>query len=255
MKTPYITLTSEELFSLAPDVRQKLREAITPKRTNPTAITSVNMVEEVWVEDIEELVSPSAMEPLNNRVPPPGAIILEDPVETYMKSCNHGAYVQRMAVAKDSHALRAIHLSFGETDRIAGIIDGGCQIIAMSEAVCLHLALIYDPTVILNMESANGDVDPSLGIARNVPCRVGEITLYLQVHVIRRPAYDILIGRPFDVLTESIVQNFADENQTITIHDPNSHRTATVPTFPRGPPRFRLHGPPPNRLPPEKRDF
>ncbi|KAJ7101247.1 hypothetical protein B0H15DRAFT_769685 [Mycena belliarum] len=59
------------------------------------------------------------------------------------------------------------------------------------------------------------------------------------VHVVRSPAYDILLGRPFDVLTESVVRNFSNENQTITICDPNTGKVATVPTVPRGPPRAR----------------
>ena len=66
------------------------------------------------------------------------------------------------------------------------------------------------------------------------PFLIGDITLYLQVHVLRSPAYDILLGRPFDVLTESVVRNFANEEQTITIHDPNGGHSATVPTFARG---------------------
>ena len=88
------------------------------------------------------------------------------------------------------------------------------------------------------MMSANGGVDQSLGLARNVPFLVGDITLYLQVHILRKPAYDILLGRPFDVLTQSIVRNYADENQTVTIIDPNTSRKATVPTIPRGSFRF-----------------
>jgi hypothetical protein len=90
------------------------------------------------------------------------------------------------------------------------------------------------------MQSANGEVDQSLGLARNVPMTLGEITLYVQIHVIRSPAYDILLGRPFDILTESVVRNFANEDQTITIRDPNSGLRATIPTMPRGRPR---HGP------------
>ena len=137
-------------------------------------------------------------------------------------------------VALESHALRSIHLVINNKSKVESIADNGCQIVAMSEAVCHDLALIYDPTVVLNMESANGEINPSLGLARNVPCQIGNITLYLQIHVIREPAYDILLGRPFDILTRSFVQNFPDGNQTITIHDPNSSRTATIPTFPRG---------------------
>ena len=60
---------------------------------------------------------------------------------------------------------------------------------------------------------------------------LGEITFYVQFHVIRNPVYDILLGRLFEVLLESIVCNYKNEDQTITIHDPNSRRTATIPTF------------------------
>ena len=111
----------------------------------------------------------------------------------------------------------------------------------MSEAVCHDLGLSYDPTIRLNMESANGDIDPSLGLACNVPCRIGDITLYLQIHVIRAAAYDMLLGRPFDVLTQLTVKNFTNAEQTITISDPNFDCIVTIPTLPCGPPHHRLN--------------
>ena len=80
------------------------------------------------------------------------------------------------------------------------------------------------------MQSANSEVDQTLGLAQNVPMLLREITFY-EFHVIRNPMYNILLGRPFDVLLESFVHNYKNEDQTITIHDPNSWRTATVPTF------------------------
>ena len=92
-----------------------------------------------------------------------------------------------------------------DIDNCAGVecvIDPGSQIIAMSEDVCHDMGVLYDPTITLHMQLANGDVDKSLGLARNVPCRLGAVTLYLQIHIIRSPAYDILLGRPFDVLTD-----------------------------------------------------
>ena len=103
----------------------------------------------------------------------------------------------------------------------------------MSEAVCHELGLPYDPSIVLHMQSANGTLDQSLGLSRNVPFQIGTITMYLQVHVISSPAYDVLLGRPFDVLTESVVRNFSNEDQTITIQDPNSGRHVTIPTRPR----------------------
>ena len=90
------------------------------------------------------------------------------------------------------------------------------------------------------MQSVNGEVDQLLGLVHNVPAHIGTIIIYIQVHVIRSPAYDILLGRHFDVLTRSIVRNFANEAQTITISDPNSRMVTTVPTKPRGKPCHHL---------------
>jgi hypothetical protein len=120
-------------------------------------------------------------------------------------------------------------------EEVEGIIDPRSQIIAMSEAVCHDIGLVYDPSIKLNMQSANSEVDQSLGLAHNVPCKINSITLYLQIHTIRSPAYDILLGQPFDVLTKSTVKNFPNEDQTITIINPNTKRSITIPTLPRTP--------------------
>jgi hypothetical protein len=79
-------------------------------------------------------------------------------------------------------------------EEVEGIIDPGSQNIAMSEAVCHDIGLVYDPSIKLNMQSANGEVDQSLGLSCNIPCKINTITLYLQIHIIRSPAYDILLG-------------------------------------------------------------
>ena len=44
----------------------------------------------------------------------------------------------------------------------------------------------------------------------------------------------MLLGRPFDVLTESEIKNTKDGGQTITIKDPNTLRRAVIPTYARG---------------------
>lgn len=102
------------------------------------------------------------------------------------------------------------------------IVDSGSMIIVMSNAVCNHLSLTYDPTILLNMESAKGDIDTLLSLVCNIPFTIGNITVYLQVHIVQSLAYDILLGRPFEVLTESIVRNYQTEEQTITVCNPNS---------------------------------
>lgn len=165
--------------------------------------------------------------------PPPGATVVEDKMETFLKQYPAGEPPDSLVVAKDSLALRSVSPIVDNNLQVEAIIDPGCQIVAMSESCCHELALAYDPTVVLNMQSANGEIDRSLGLARNVPFTFGDITIYLQVHIIRSPAYEILLGRPFDVLTSSVVKNFLNEAQTLTLIDPNSGRQVTVPTIPR----------------------
>jgi len=96
----------------------------------------------------------------------------------------------------------------------------------------LKLQLNLKHTV--SMQSANGTVDHLLGIIENLAFCFRTIELQLQVHVIEDPAYDILLGRPFDVLTESSIKNYRNEDQTITITDPNDPSgVTTMQTHPR----------------------
>jgi hypothetical protein len=216
MKNPCVTLTTEELLSISPEVRTKLREAVTPKRNpNPPQVVANTLVE----HGEHTIVAPEYC-------------------ESYSNAINPGENRERVKIAKESISLRSIPLNMKGQGTIEAVVDPGCQIIAVSEDVCHAFGLSYDPSIRLNMESANGEIDQSLGLCRNVPCRIGDITLYLQIHVIRTPAYDMLIGRPFDVLTTSVITNFANEDQTITIKDPNSKTIMTIPTLPRKPPQY-----------------
>ncbi|KNZ74478.1 hypothetical protein J132_06827, partial [Termitomyces sp. J132] len=105
-------------------------------------------------------------------------------------------------------------------------------IILMSAEIASNLGLSYDPNIILNMQSANGTMDQLLGLACNVPCTIGNITVYLQIHVLQSPTYNILLRCLFDVLTQSTVNTLSDVKTTITITDPNTGQQCTIPTFP-----------------------
>jgi hypothetical protein len=85
-------------------------------------------------------------------------------------------------VAQESHALRLITMVVDNREEVEGIIDPGSQIIAMSEAVCHDIGLVYDPSIKLNMQLANGEVDQSLSLSHNIPCKINTI-LYLQIHI------------------------------------------------------------------------
>ena len=243
MQTP-ITITHRELLSLAPEVRTRIADISTKKRT-PREPLAQAMIEEL--PEAETYAATGNQQRFERHATHmPAAFVTattyantaEDEVEAYFGANSKNPTDLPLSVAAESNALRAIQPVVDGQDRVEAILDPGCQIVAMSEEVANALALSYDPTVRLNMVSANGGVDQSLGLARNVPFLVGDITLFLQVHVLRAPAYDILLGRPFDVLTQSVVRNYANETQTITIIDPNSGKQAIVPTIPRGSFRF-----------------
>ncbi|KNZ73530.1 hypothetical protein J132_01337 [Termitomyces sp. J132] len=104
----------------------------------------------------------------------------------------------------------------------------------MSVEIASDLGLSYNPNIVLNMQSTNSTMDQLLGLAQNIPCTIGDITLYLQIHVLWSPTYDILLGHPFDVLTQSMVNTLSDIKTTITIMDPNTGQWCTIPTFPCG---------------------
>jgi hypothetical protein len=77
-------------------------------------------------------------------------------------------------------------------------------------------------------------------MCRNVHFDFGGVEVYLQVHVIRQPAYDILLGRPFDVLLTTSTQNYSNDTAIITLRDPNNQdRLVALPTQRRGKPHWR----------------
>ena len=114
------------------------------------------------------------------------------------------------------------------------ILDDGSQIVSMSQAVAERLGVSWDPDTCIFMQSANGQSEKSVGLVRNVPFSFGEWTVFLQVHVIKAPAYKVLLGRPFSILTAANVINSPDGRQRLTLTDPATHRRVTVPTFDRG---------------------
>ncbi|KAI1784592.1 hypothetical protein LXA43DRAFT_901298 [Ganoderma leucocontextum] len=251
-----ITLSQEELLAIAPDVRTQMRETCSSRRIPTTTEPVLTHDTDIYgalpfTDDIppapstsratESLLSsmPTAFErTVAGATPPPGSFVLPDPYEQYLRDLPPGQDPVPFRVSLESASVRAIEGLFADDTHVSCIHDSGSAIISMSEGLCHSLGLDYDPRVRLEMQSANGEVDMSLGLARNVPVRFGSIVAYLQIHVIRSPAYDVLLGRPFDILTSSVVRTNSDGSQTVTLHDPNSDIVTTIPTLPRIEPQF-----------------
>ncbi|KAG6885728.1 hypothetical protein C0993_010555 [Termitomyces sp. T159_Od127] len=157
-----------------------------------------------------------------------------DPVETYVKSLDMDEDPAILTVVHDSQAICSIMMTIDHRTEVEAVVDSGFQIISMASEVASNLGLIYDSSIVLDMQSANGTINRSLELAKNVPCTIGDVTFYLQIHIIRSPAYDLLLGQPFDVLAHSIVKTITDKETTLTISDSNAGLRHIVPTFSRG---------------------
>ena len=176
---------------------------------------------------------------------PAGSLIHQDPYMQYLETLAPGEAPKQVFVAKESNALRAVYPNINGHHTEESILDGGSQIVSMARTIAESLMVSWDPDIKIHMQSANNQVELSCGLAKNIPFRFNEITLYLQVHIIEAPAYKVLLGRPFDSLTRSVIQNGADGGQIVTITDPNTNQRATIPTYARGSsPRVASRSPP-----------
>ncbi|KAF8803181.1 hypothetical protein BYT27DRAFT_7110625, partial [Phlegmacium glaucopus] len=55
-----------------------------------------------------------------------------------------------------------------------------------------------------------------------------------RLHVVANAAYKVLLGRPFDTVTESEVKNTKDGSQSLTLTDPNTGEKCVMHTYERG---------------------
>jgi len=226
-----VTITQCELLLLVPEIRMKISDATVRQRITRTNVQAPLEFAKKQ-EHMAKAHMPAAFSAAT-RTLPANVTIIADPYEAFLKtrpSC-HDCPEEAIKVAAESNLLRAILPIIDGQEKVKVILDPGCQIVAMLEEVCTALALLYDPDIQLNMVLVNGGVNQSLGLTWNVPFLVGEIMLYLQVHVLHSPAYDILLGQPFDTLTQLVVCNFHNKNQTITVVDPNTGKKVMVPTI------------------------
>ncbi|KAF8221059.1 hypothetical protein L208DRAFT_1330261 [Tricholoma matsutake] len=169
MKTPIITLTPKESLLLSPKVCTKWKEQVTVHRIQqPEGNNTTNL--------------------LHNDI-----FVIDNPYKTYISSLHLGEIPKPFIAAKESHSIRSVIMNVNGRNPVESIVDLGSSIITMSEEVCHKLGLAYDPSIHIPLQSANGGIDQSLGLAWNVPCEVGSITLYMQIHIICNPAYDILL--------------------------------------------------------------
>ncbi|KAG6862807.1 hypothetical protein C0993_001406, partial [Termitomyces sp. T159_Od127] len=163
-----VTLSVEELCSIAPDVRNQKRTAVTPKRQVATGVAAVDELDNALpgfsvASDTPPTLSTNAVLLTPPEVTNATSI---DPVKTYVKSLDADEDPAILTVAHDSQAIRSIMMTIDHRTEVEAVVDSGSQIISMAAEVASDLGLIYDPNIVLNMQSANGTVDRSLGLGQ-----------------------------------------------------------------------------------------
>ena len=245
LKNP-ICITTEDLLNVSEPMRQELKKLLIKKRLEKKSVTfaadvdpedEVGSAEQKCLEMIRADKLPDATykilaEDANGMAK--GSIVVGDPVVQYLNTLAPGEEPKSVIVAAESHALRTVYPLINGVGEVESLLDPGSQIVSMSKAVATMLQVTWDPDITVHMESANKALEKTLGLAKNVPFMFGPITVYLQVHVIEKVAYKVLLGRPFDTITESEIKNSMDGSQSLTLTDLNTGERCVMHTHERG---------------------
>ena len=233
-KQPIAISQGQLLAVMDTQIRKRIIEQLSAKRVPTAQATmkkSVTIIEEAEKDSLydyiefEELPAP-AFRVLDEEEDgmPKGAVVMNDPVTQYLNNLAPEEAARKVIVARESYHLKALYPVINGVSTIESLLDGGSQIISMSKAVAVKTSIAWDPQQVINIESVNKQVELTLGLARNVPFNFNDISVYLQIHVMENPAYNVLLGRPFKVLMVSVTHNEMDGTQIITLTDPNSRQ-------------------------------
>ena len=72
--------------------------------------------------------------------------------------------------------------------------------------------VIWDSSLRIQMQSTNGLLSRTCGLARNILFTLRGVTVLLQVHVIEETPYMVLLGWPFDLIMANKVINNQEGN-------------------------------------------
>lgn len=199
-----VTLTQRELYAIAPDIRKHIKEQVTTHRIPSTQIATTSSVEND---------NPSALAHHHH--------------QQSQSSAN------RIVVANNIEELWTIPLKLDGRYVVDAILDEGSQIIGIRRDVWQKLGLPLLKDLSMVMESANATKDTTLGLLRDLLVRIGNSVFYLQVQVFENAPYEMLLGRPFLTLTQAQTHHYSNGDSHITILDPNTNESFTIPTAAR----------------------
>ena len=239
------TLTTEELIAISAPLRKYLHNLTAVKRvpvdrTGPQPVPPGSKFPKPPVPSDQATAGGSVYwEAVPDQDDPLPAIGDDEDADEVVKSLaeNYAVALPGGVVSASARGrVRALMCMVNDSEIVECLLDGGSQIVAISEECCHRLHIPFDPENGIPIQSANGAVNPTIGVAHNVSVTLpGELTVYLQMYVVRNAPYDILLGRPFETLVKATIENVSDDEQTIKMHCPNTGAVVKVATRARKP--------------------
>ena len=243
-----ICITTEDLLSVSEPMREEFRKLLIKKRIEKKSVTFAEVDSEDDTSEAMEMISAERLPGATYEIlaedtngMSKGSVVVSDPVMQYLNALEPGEKPKSVVAAAESHSLRTVYPLINGVGEVESLLDPGSQIVSMSKEVATTLQVTWDPDIVVHMESANKSLEKTLGLAKNVPFVFGPITVYLQVHVIAKVAYKVLLGRPFDTITESEIKNSKDGSQSLILTDLNTGERCVMQTHERGKPPTVLH--------------
>ncbi|ESK80929.1 hypothetical protein Moror_15879 [Moniliophthora roreri MCA 2997] len=217
----------------------KLKESVESNKTKhlseEAVLLTVEEVKEVFV-NIDKIHTSETFKVLTEPVEdmPTGVVVQLDSVDQFnvdIVDCPDGVKKVLTIVATMTKGLRVIFPKVnGSSIMVEVVLDTGSQIISMDMQITKSLDLTWDPDMFICMQSSNGGLNSTQGLARNVPFKFGEIVLYLQVHIVNGAPYQVLLGQPFDTLANTKVLNNGEDTE-LELMCPNTKWRVTLPMF------------------------
>ncbi|PPQ71592.1 hypothetical protein CVT25_007902 [Psilocybe cyanescens] len=198
-----VTLTTQELLAISPEVRKQIKEQIQTKRLTSSG-SAFNMI----------MVSAEA-----------SVVPKHHSQGRTLPDRNDG-----LVVAKHVEDLRAIDVLLEGRITVEALMDDGCQIVALRKNLWERLGLPIRSDHQMQMVSANATTSRTVGLLHDLKIVIGGYEFYLQVQVVDDAPYEMLLGRPFLTLTQASVQHFTNGDSHVTLVDPNTCAVITVPT-------------------------
>ena len=192
-----------DLLSIAPEFRKQFRESTTTRRVPVGETVSVN-----------ELIGRSPER-------------LWEQYEETLNRTDEGTIAGHHSVP-----LRCIEATLAGKQVVTCVLDQGAEIIAIRKDIWQKLGVPVRTDYLMTMESANKSKDATLGVIENLRFDFGAGEMLLQVQVIEKATFEVLLGRPFYALTSCKTVDFINGDQNITISDPNSGKEIMIATRP-----------------------